>query len=86
MNNRFSSEYDPACAAALPNISAWVQQPNPDMQELVQLFLDQEWPIRAIVAGCTDPRCSAESLRYPLSLRPGATPVSIEFDPINRET
>jgi hypothetical protein len=52
MNDRFSSKYDPACAAALPNINAWVDQPNPDMQELLQLFLDQEWPIRAIVVGC----------------------------------
>jgi glycosyltransferase involved in cell wall biosynthesis len=52
MIDRVDGECNPGCAAAVPDIIAWVQQADPDLEALLQLFLDQEWPIRSIVVGC----------------------------------
>jgi len=45
--DRIDRECNPPFAAASPNVGAWVQ--HPDVKELLQLFLEQECPIRSIL-------------------------------------
>jgi glycosyltransferase involved in cell wall biosynthesis len=50
MTDLLGDDCNPAGATASPDINASPQQPDPDFEELLQLFLDQAWPIRSIVA------------------------------------
>jgi glycosyltransferase involved in cell wall biosynthesis len=47
MADRIDRECDAPFAAASPNVGGWVQ--HPDLKELLQLFLEQECPIRSIL-------------------------------------
>src|SRR6516162_7629029 len=51
MTDWIDGKCNPGRGAAVPDIGAWVQQADPDLGALLQLFLDQEWPIRSIVVG-----------------------------------
>jgi hypothetical protein len=70
MSGRIGRECSPSVATALPDVGAWVQYP--DLKELLQLFLDQSWPIRSIVVGSPQACPSQDAALATVGRGPGA--------------